>query len=99
VCFIDAILAAAKGGSPEVSLTCKDKGNQTLGIAEGQLLPLGRSPSLAHRLETSLEQGMLAFVGPEVQQEQMVGDKGYEGDALDEALAALVAEMMAPQRS
>jgi transposase len=40
----------------------------------------------------------LAFMEPAVPPERLVGDKGYDGDALDAALNDLGLEMMAPHR-
>jgi transposase len=44
-------------------------------------------------------QGTLAFTEPEVQPDRLIGDKGYDCDAPDEALAQLDIEMIAPHRN
>lgn len=98
-CFIDATFAAAKGGGRAVGLTRKGKGTKLQVIVDAQGLPLGLSVAPASTGETAMVQGTLAFMEPEVQPDKLIGDKGHDCDALDEALAALDIEMIAPHRS
>lgn len=98
-CFIDATFAAAKGGGLEVGLTRKGKGTKLQVVVDAQGLPLGVSMAAANTGETAMVQQTLAFIEPEVQPDRLVGDKGYDSDALDEALAELGIEMISPHRS
>ena len=98
-CFIDATFAAAKGGGQEVGLTRKGKGTKLQVIADAQGIPPGISTAPASAGEPPMVQGTLAFMEPETQPGKLVGDKGCDCDALDDALAEMGVEMIAPHRS
>lgn len=97
-CFIDATFSAAKGGGLAVGLTRKGKGTKLQVMVDAQGLPLGMSVAPASTGETAMVQQTLAFMEPEVQPGKLIGDKGYDCDALDDALAQLGIEMIAPHR-
>lgn len=98
-CFIDATFAAARGGGLEVGLTRKGKGTKLQVVVDAQGLPVGVSRAAANTGKTALVPQTLAFIEPEVQPDRLVGDKGYDCAALDEALAELGIEMISPRRS
>jgi transposase len=97
-CFIDATFAAAKSGGIEVGLTRKGKGSKLQVVVDAQGVPLSVSTASAGAGEPAMVQQTLAFMEPAVQPERLVGDKGYDCDALDEALNHLGIEMIAPHR-
>ena len=98
-CFVDATFAAAKGGGDAVGLTRKGKGTKVQLVVEGKGIPLGLSVDSASVGETAMVQQTLAFGEPAVQPEHLIGDKAYDADPLDETLAELGIEMIAPHRS
>ena len=98
-CFIDATFAAAKGGGLEVGLTRKGKGTKLQLVVDAKGLPLGFSMASANTGETDMVQETLGFIEPELQPARMIGDKGYDCDALDAALEELGIEMISPHRS
>lgn len=98
-CFVDATLAAARGGGQEVGLIRKGKGTRLQVLVDAKGVPLGLSVAPASTGETAMGQGSPAFMEPEVQPDQWAGDSGCDCDALDEALAEPGVELIAPQRS
>ena len=52
----------------------------------------------AGRAEHEMVQGTLELFEPQSQPERLFGDKAYDCDALDQALAELGIEMIAPHR-
>jgi transposase len=98
-CFVDATFAAAKGGGAAVGLTRKGKGTKLQVMVDSHGLPLGFSLDSASVGETAMVQETLAFAEAELHPERLIGDKAYDCDALDEALAELGIEMISPHRS
>ena len=98
-CFVDATFAAAKGGGEAVGLTRKGKGTKLQLIVDGKGVPLALSIASAGVGETSMVQQTLALADEEVQPKRLIGDKGYDSDALDQTLAELGIEMISPHRS
>lgn len=98
-CFIDATFAPAKGGGEAVGLTKKGKGSKLQLIVDAQGVPLGVSVAAASTGEPQMVQGTLELFAPEAAPERLVGDKAYDSDPLDETLAELGIEMIAPHRA
>jgi len=98
-CFIDATFAAAKGGGESVGLTRKGKGTKVQLIVDRKGVPLALSIDSAGVGETSMVQQTLGFAESDAQPQRLIGDKGYDSDALDRTLADLGIEMIAPHRS
>ncbi|HUB66284.1 MAG TPA: IS5 family transposase [Candidatus Methylacidiphilales bacterium] len=97
-CFVDAAFAAAKGGGEAVGLTRKGKGTKIQLMVDAQGIPLAVSLDAADRAESHMVQQTLAWEETEVQPERLIGDKAYDCDALDDALAELGIEMISPHR-
>jgi transposase len=97
-CFVDATFAPAKGGGEAVGLTKKGKGTKLQLIVDGQGLPLGASVAGANVAEWEMVQGTLDLFAEQTQPERLIGDKAYDCDELDETLAELGLEMIAPHR-
>jgi transposase len=97
-CFVDATFAPAKGGGEGVGLTKKGKGTKLQLIVDGQGLPLGASVAAANVAEWHMVQETLNLFSEETPPDRLVGDKAYDCDELDEALAEPGLEMIAPRR-
>jgi transposase len=98
-CFIDATFSPAKGGGLGVGLTRKGKGSKLQVVVDGKGVPLGVSVDRASLGETQMVQGTLELFDPQIHPDRLIGDKAYDSDPLDEALAELGIEMIAPHRS
>jgi len=98
-CFIDATFAPAKSGGAAVGLTRKGKGTKLQILVDGQGLPLGVSVASADKGEPQMVQQTLDLFVDESRPERLIGDKAYDSDPLDEVLAQLGIEMIAPHRS
>jgi transposase len=97
-CFIDATFAPAKGGGEGVGLTKKGKGTKLQLVVDGQGLPLGAGLAAASVAEARMVQQTLDLFCRETPVERLIGDKAYDSDELDETLAELGLEMIAPHR-
>jgi transposase len=97
-CFVDATFAPAKGGGPAVGLTRKGKGSKIQLIVDNQGVPLGVAVDSASVGETAMVQQTLDLFAPDALPQRLIGDKAYDCDALDETLAELGIEMIAPHR-
>jgi len=97
-CFVDATFAPAKSGGEAVGLTKKGKGTKLQLVVDGQGLPLGASVAGANVAEWEMVQGTLDLFAEETQPERLIGDKAYDCDELDDTLAELGLEMIAPHR-
>ena len=97
-CFIDATFAPAKSGGAAVGLTRKGKGTKIQLIVDAKGVPLGASVASADTGEPQMVQQTLELFAEDTQPERLVGDKAYDSDPLDEVLAELGIEMIAPHR-
>jgi transposase len=97
-CFIDATFAPAKGGGNGIGLTKKGKGSKVQLIIDAQGVPLAMSVASANTGETAMVQETLALLEEETPVTRLIGDKGYDSDPLDQTLADLGIEMIAPNR-
>ena len=98
-CFIDAMFSPAKGGGEEVGLTKRGKGVKIMGIVDRGGLPLAASTHAANHHEVTLVQLTFDFYMIEAKPENLIGDKAYDSDHLDEELQKQGVEMIAPHRS
>ena len=96
-CFIDATFA--KGGGAEIGLTRRGKGLKIMAIVDRHGLPLSVSTHAANDHEVRLVQLCFDFYMIEAKPENLVGDRAYDSDALDEDLRSQGIEMIAPNRS
>jgi len=97
--FIDATFAMARGGGDGVGLTKRGKGVKILAIVDKHGLPLSVSTHAANHHEVRLVQLSLDFYMLEAMPENLIGDKAYDSDDLDEELARDNINMIAPHRS
>jgi transposase len=98
-CFIDATFASAKGGGDEIGPTRRGKGVKIMAIVDRHGLPLSVSTHAANHHEVTLVQLSFDFYMIEAKPENLIGDKAYDSDALDEALKQQGVEMISPHRS
>jgi transposase len=98
-CFIDATFAMAKGGGAEIGATRRGKGLKIMAIVDRHGLPLSVSTHAANHHEVRLVQLCFDFYMIEAKPENLIGDRAYDSDALDEELRREGIEMIAPHRS
>jgi transposase len=98
-CFIDATFASAKGGGEEIGKTKRGKGVKILAIVDRHGLPLSVSTHAANHHEVRLVQLSFEFYMIEAKPENLIGDRAYDSDALDNELKKDGVEMIAPHRS
>ena len=98
-CFIDATFASAKSGGAEIGPTRRGKGVKIMAIVDRHGLPLSVSTHAANHHEVTLVQLSFDFYMIEAKPENLIGDKAYDSDALDESLQKQGIEMIAPHRS
>ena len=98
-CFIDATFASAKGGGEQIGKTRRGKGVKILAIVDRHGLPLSVSTHAANHHEVTLVQLSFEFYMIEAKPQNLIGDKAYDSDALDEQLKQQGVEMIAPHRS
>ena len=97
--FIDATFAMAKGGGADVGPTKRGKGLKIMAIVDRHGLPLSVSTHAANHHEVRLVQLCFDFYMIEAKPENLIGDRAYDSDPLDEELRQGGVEMIAPHRS
>jgi transposase len=97
-CFIDAMFSPAKGGGDGVGPTKRGKGVKIMGIVDRRGLPLAASTHAANHHEVTLVQLTFDFYMIEAKPENLIGDKAYDSDKLDEELRQQGVRMIAPHR-
>jgi len=98
-CFIDATFVMAKGGGAEIGPTKRGKGMKIMAIVDRHGLPLSVSTHAANHHEVRLVQLCFDFYMIEAKPENLIGDRAYDSDPLDEELRKDGIEMIAPHRS
>ena len=97
--FIDACFASAKGGGDAIGKTRRGKGVKILAIVDRHGLPLSVSTHAANHHEVTLVQLSFDFYMIEAKPENLIGDKAYDSDPLDQELKKDGVELIAPHRS
>src|ERR1700752_5204348 len=85
-CFIDATFVMAKGGGADVGATKRGKGLKIMAIVDRHGLPLSVRTHAANHHEVSLVQLCFDFYMIEAKPENLIGDRAYDSDPLDEEL-------------
>src|SRR6476646_1153109 len=98
-CFIDATFVMAKGGGSEIGPTKRGKGMKIMAIVDRHGLPLSVSTHAANHHEVRLVQLCFDFYMIEAKPENLIGDRAYDSDPLDDELRKDGIEMVAPHRS
>jgi len=97
-CFIDATFSSAKGGGEEIGPTKRGKGVKIMAIVDRHGLPLAVSTHAANHHEVTLVQLSFDFYMIEAKPENLIGDRAYDSDKLDEELREDGIEMIAPHK-
>jgi len=98
-CFIDATFASAKGGGDQIGPTRRGKGVKIMAIVDRHGLPLAVSTHAANHHEVTLVQLSFDFYMIEAKPKNLIGDKAYDSDQLNEELRQEGIEMISPHRS
>ena len=98
-CYIDATFASAKGGGDEIGPTRRGKGVKIMAIVDRHGLPLAVTTHAANHHEVTLVQLTFDFYMIEAKSENLIGDRAYDSDPLDEQLRQQGTEMIAPHKS
>jgi Transposase DDE domain len=85
-CFIDATFVMAKGGGSEIGTTKRGKGVKIMTIVDRHGLPLSVTTHAANHHEVRLVQLCFDFYMIEAKPENLIGDRAYDSDPLDEEL-------------
>jgi transposase len=97
-CFIDGTFVVAKKGEAKVGKTKRGKGTKLMVIADASGLPLAARTDSAGPHEVTLVQATLNEIVTLGRPGRIIGDRGYDSDQLDNALAAQGIEIIAPHR-
>jgi transposase len=97
-CFIDASFAPANSGRDEIGPTKRGKGVKIMAIVNRDGLPLAVITHAANHHEVTLVQLSFDSYMIEAKPENLIGDRAYDSDKLDEKLRQDGIEMIAPHR-
>ena len=97
--FIDATVAAAKGGGEGLGPTRRGTGVKIFALVDRQGLPLSVSPHAANHHAVTLVQLRFDCSVLEAQSEHRIGDRAYDRDGLDDDLKQDGVNLIAPHRS
>jgi transposase len=98
-CFIDGTFAKARGGGDGIGCTKAGKGVKIMVLVDARGLPVVIDTTSASPHEGRLVQRLFDFLLTEEMPERIIGDRAYDSDALDAAMAEEGVEMIAPHRS
>lgn len=98
-CFIDGTFSKARGGGDGIGCTRVGKGVKIMVLVDARGLPVAVDTMSAAPHECTLVQGLFDFMLTEETPERIIGDKAYDSDHLDEAMAEEGMEMIAPHRN
>jgi len=98
-CFIDATFAPAQGGGDEIGKTKRGKGIKIMAIVDRHGLPLSVSTHAANHHEVTLVQLSFDFYMIEAKPDNLIGDRAYDSDKLDEELREEGVEMISPHKN
>lgn len=93
------VFASAKGGGEEIGPTRRGKGVKIMAIVDRHGLPLSVSTYAANHHEVTLVQLSFDFYMIEAKPQNLIGDRAYDSDQLDEQLRREGVEMIALHRS
>ena len=97
-CFIDGTFSKARGGGDGIGCTRVGKGVKIMVLVDARGLPVAVDTMSAAPHECTLVQGLFDFMLTQEPPERIIGDKAYDSDPLDAALAEQGIEMIAPMR-
>jgi transposase len=98
-CFIDATFSKARGGGDGVGVTRVGKGVKIMVLVDARGLPVAIDTAPAGPHESKLVQRLFDFMLTKEMPPRVIGDKAYDCDQLDAALAERGVELIAPHRA
>jgi len=98
-CFVDGTFSKARGGGDGIGCTRVGKGVKIMVLVDARGLPVAVDTMSATPAECTLVQGLFDFMLTQQTPERIIGDKAYDSDPLDVAMAEQGVEMIAPNRS
>jgi len=98
-CFVDGTFAKAKSGGDGIGCTRAGKGVKIMIMVDAKGLPVAAYSTTASAHESHLVQRLFDFMVPGQVPERLIGDKAYDDDNLDDQMAEMGVEMIAPNRS
>jgi transposase len=98
-CSVDGTFAKAKGGGDGIGCTRAGKGVKIMIMVDARGLPVAAYSTSASGHESHLVQRLFDFMVPGQVPEPLIGDKAYDDDNLDDQMAEMGVEMIAPNRS
>lgn len=97
-CLVDATFSKARHGGDGIGVTRVGKGVKIMLLVEAKGLPVAAYRTSAAPHESRLVQGLFDFMVTSDDPERIIGDKAYDSDPLDAALAVNHSELIAPHR-
>jgi transposase len=97
--FIDATFSSAKGGGEEIGNAKRGEGVKIMAIVDRHGLALAVSTHAANHHEVTLVQLSFDFYMIEAKRENLIGDRAYDSDPLDDQLREHGIEMIALHKS
>lgn len=97
-CFIDGTFSKARSGGDGIGCTRVGKGVKIMVMVDARGLPVAVDTMSAQPHECKLVQGLFDFMLTEQLPERIIGDRAYDSDGLDQELAQMGVEMIAPNR-
>ncbi len=97
-CYIDGTFSKARGGGDGVGLTKAGKGVKIMVLVDARGLPVAVTTGSASPHESTLVQGLFDFMLTIEAPERIIVDKADDSDMLDDDLAQVGIEMIAPHR-
>lgn len=97
-CYVDGTFSKARGGGDGIGCTKAGKGVKIMVLVDASGLPLAVDTMSASPHESQLVQGLFEFMLSDEMPERVIGDKAYDSDPLDQAMAEMGIEMIAPHR-
>lgn len=97
-CFVDGSFSKAKSGGDGIGCTKAGKGVKIMIMVDAKGLPVAAYSTSASPHESGLVQELFQFMITAQPPERLIGDKAYDSDRLDAALAAQGVELISPHR-
>jgi transposase len=98
-CCIDGTFCKARGGGDGIGCTKAGKGVKIMVMVDARGLPMAIDTCSASPHESQLVQRLFDFMLSDEYPQRLIGDKAYDSDQLDEDLAQMDIELIAPHRS
>jgi transposase len=98
-CYVDGTFSKAKGGGDGIGCTKAGKGVKIMIMVDARGLPIAVNTGSASPHESSLVEPLFDFMVTVDFPERLIGDKAYDSDKLDLAMAEQGVDMISPHRS